>query len=88
MRVLFVTPFYAESFTMGGMAIAPALWAQTLVSCGIEVDVFTTTANGMHDLDVPLGIPIEYNGVSVTYFPRLRLSGNIFFRCPCFWNVD
>lgn len=82
MRVLFVTPFYAESYVMGGMAIAPAQWAETLVAYGLEVDVFTTTANGSDDLDVPLGVPIEHGGVSITYFPRLRQSGNLFVSLP------
>jgi len=84
MRVLFVTPFYAESRVMGGMAVAPALWAEALVSNGITVDVFTTPANGPDDLDVPLGEPVEYNGVKVTYFPRRSETGNIFFSLPMY----
>jgi len=84
MRVLFVTPFYRESTAMGGMAIAPALWAEALVSNGIAVDVFTTPANGPNDLHVPLGEPVEYNGVKVIYFPRRRVSGNFFFSWPMY----
>lgn len=82
MRVLFVTPYYAESWQMGGMALCPAEWAQTLMSYGVDVDVITTTANGKTDLDVPLGVPIKHNGIEVTHFPRLRQSGNLFVSLP------
>ena len=84
MRVLFVTPFYAESWLMGGMAIAPAEWANTLTNCGVEVDVFATSANGPADLKVPLGIPTRRDGVRVTYFPRIRKSGNLFISLPLY----
>lgn len=84
MRALFVTPFYEESRAMGGMAIAPALWAQSLVSSGVDVDVFTTPANGNTDLVIPLMVPVEHKGVNVTYFPRLKRSGNLFISFPLF----
>jgi len=82
MRVLFVTPFYAESYLMGGMATCPAEWARTLVNLGVDVDVFTTTANGRTDLDVPLGVPLEHDGTNVIYFPRIKQSGNLFVSFP------
>ncbi len=45
MRVLFVSPFFEPAWAMGGVAKSSAGWARALVAQGIEVDVFTTTAD-------------------------------------------
>jgi len=82
MRVLFVTPFYAKSWMMGGMAKSPSLWARTLVNLGNDVDVFTTTADRPVDLNVPLGVPLEQDDIDVVYFPRIKQSGNLFVSFP------
>ncbi len=72
MRVLFVAPFYEPALIYGGMASAPSAWAKALVEAGVSVDVFTTTANGHHELDVAACVPMDIKGVRVTYFPRWR----------------
>jgi len=84
MRVLFVTPFYEPAWTYGGIIRASRDWAYALVNAGVEVTVYTTTANGDSELDTPIKIPVDRNGVKVTYFPRLRWSGNRFFSWPLF----
>lgn len=36
---------------------------------GVDVTVYTTAVNGPDDLDVPLGVPVDVDGVKVYYFP-------------------
>jgi glycosyltransferase involved in cell wall biosynthesis len=45
--------------------------SEQLVKAGNHVDVFTTTANGPHELNVITRQPVLINGVSVTYFKRI-----------------
>ena len=78
MRVLFVTPFYEPAWAYGGVARANVAWARALAAAGISVSVWTTTANGDRELGLPRGLPLEYNGVQVIYYPRWRWSGNGF----------
>lgn len=82
LRVLFVTPFYEPAWALGGMARASAGWASALVDQGVEVEVFTTTADANGELDVPPGVPLNRDGVTVTYFPRFRWSGNRYISLP------
>lgn len=42
---------------------------------GENVTVFTTTANGDCELDVPVSVPVDVNGVETWYFPRQRPNG-------------
>ena len=78
MKVLFITPFYEPAWVYGGVARASAIWAQALAVNGVDVTVWTTTANGIDELDIPNGQSLLRNGVHVTYFPRFRCSGNRF----------
>lgn len=82
MRALFVTPFFEPAWALGGVATSPAAWARALAAQGIEVEVFTTTANAGRELDVTPNIPIDRDGLKVTYFPRWRWSGNRFISLP------
>ena len=84
MRVLFVTPFYEPAWTYGGITRASQDWAIALVNAGVEVCVFTTTANGNDELDIPAKRSIDRSGVKVTYFPRSPWSGNRFISLPLF----
>ena len=43
--------------------------AKALVRQGCAVDVFTTDVDGPDRLDVPLGVPVPIDGVTVRYFP-------------------
>ena len=45
--------------------------SQQLVKAGIDCSVFTTTANGAHELPVKTNEPVNVDGVTVTYFKRL-----------------
>jgi glycosyltransferase involved in cell wall biosynthesis len=44
-----------------------------LAAAGHDVHVFTTSVDGEGDSDVPLGKPVDLEGVKVTYFPSRRL---------------
>lgn len=51
-----------------------------LVARGHEVEVFTTNVDGLGDSDVPLGVPVDLDGVKVWYFPVPMLRR--LFWCP------
>lgn len=78
MKVLFVTPLYEPALVYGGIVRASVDWARALSAAGVAVSVFTTAANGERDLDLPLGVPLDRDGIQVTYFPRWRRSGRGF----------
>ena len=84
MRVLFVTPYYEPAWKYGGVIRASQDWAIALINAGVEVCVYTTTANGNDELDIPSKRIIDRKGVKVTYFPRSAWSGNRFISLPLF----
>ena len=75
-RVLVVTPYYAPAWRAGGTPVAIANWTEHLASEDFQMTVFTTTADGNHDLPRRTEKPLLRNGVSVEYFPRWRWTGN------------
>jgi len=67
-RVLHVTPFFAPAFRYGGPPRSILGLCRALVDAGVDVEVFTTTANGDRPLPAaPDGI--NYDNVRVRYFP-------------------
>jgi glycosyltransferase involved in cell wall biosynthesis len=67
-RVLHVTPYFAPAFRYGGPPRSILGLCRALQDAGVEVEVFTTTANGDRPLPAaPQGI--EYENVRVRYFP-------------------
>lgn len=69
MRVLHVIP--SVSLKDGGPSHALYLMTRELAQAGIQIDVVTTDADGNTDrLDVPLGEPVEQDGVRFFYFRR------------------
>jgi len=68
LRVLHVTPYFAPAFRYGGPPRSVLGLCQALGRAGVDVEVFTTTANGDDPLpSAPEGV--EYQGVRVRYFP-------------------
>ncbi len=68
MRVLHVTPYFAPAFRYGGPPRSILGLCRALMEAGVEIEVFTTTANGPEPLAAaPEGT--EYEGVRVRYFP-------------------
>lgn len=78
MRLLHVVPTYLPARRYGGPIVAVHGLCRALVERGHQVDVFTTNVDGDGVLDVPLGTPVDLDGVRVHYFsspvPRLYWS--------------
>lgn len=69
LRVLHVTSYFAPAFVYGGPPRSILGLCQGLIQAGLEVEVFTTTANGEGDLPAGAEAGQQYEGVPVRYFP-------------------
>jgi glycosyltransferase involved in cell wall biosynthesis len=72
LRLLHVVPTYLPAWRHGGPALAVHGLCKALAARGHQVTVFTTDVHGAATLDVPRGVPVELDGVSVRYFPIVR----------------
>jgi glycosyltransferase involved in cell wall biosynthesis len=70
MRVLHVSPYFAPAFVYGGPPRSILGLCQALRRSGIDVEVFSTAANGLEDLPASASESLRYDGVPVRYFPR------------------
>ena len=68
MRVLHVVPTYLPAVRYGGPIHSVHGLCAALAARGHEVHVFTTNVDGPGDSPVPLGRPVEMDGVHVWYF--------------------
>lgn len=84
MNILFVVPSYKPAYIYGGPIVVIPLLAETLVRIGHTVTVYTTTANGRTELEVPVGEPVLVEGVRVIYFPRV--TGDHTHASPALWQ--
>jgi glycosyltransferase involved in cell wall biosynthesis len=66
-------PTYLPAVRYGGPMFAVHALCRNLAGLGHEVHVCTTSIDGPDDLDVPLGKPVERDGVKVWYFRADRL---------------
>ena len=71
MKILHVVPSYKPAYRYGGTIESVALLCEGLVKAGVEVMVFTTTANGKEELDVQGNSLYKVDGVDVIYFKRI-----------------
>jgi glycosyltransferase involved in cell wall biosynthesis len=69
MRVLHVTPYFAPAFCYGGPPRSILGLCQGLQRAGVDLEVFTTTANGTSALVASPPEGDRYEGVRVRYFP-------------------
>lgn len=69
MRLLHVVPSYLPAWRYGGPIRSVHGLCRALAGLGHEVAVATTDADGPGRLDVPLGEPVDRDGVVVRYFP-------------------
>lgn len=69
MRFLHVVPTYLPAVRYGGPIRSVHALCRALAADGHDVHVFTTNVDGPGDSDVPLGRPVDVEGVKVTYFP-------------------
>lgn len=84
MNILFIVPSYKPAYVYGGPIVCIARLAERLVQLGHAVTVYTTTANGKTELDVPLDEPVMMNGVKVRYFKRVTKDHT--HASPSLWN--
>jgi glycosyltransferase involved in cell wall biosynthesis len=80
LRILQVVPTYFPAVRYGGPIRSVHSLGKALVERGHEVHVFTSSVDGSKDLDVPLGVPVNLDGVLVRYFP-VRFLRRLYW-CP------
>jgi glycosyltransferase involved in cell wall biosynthesis len=68
LRILHVVPTYFPAVRYGGPIRSVHALCVALAALGHDVHVFTSSMDGPLDLDVPLGIPVNRDGVFVHYF--------------------
>ena len=73
MKILHVVPSYLPAVRYGGPIVSVHGLCKALVRRGHDVHVFTTNVDGPHNSDVPLGEPVDLDGVKVWYFPVTAL---------------
>ena len=73
MRILHVVPTYIPAYRYGGPIYSVHGLCKALAKLGHDVSVFTTNVDGDKDSDVPLGQPVDMDGVKVWYFPSKHL---------------
>jgi glycosyltransferase involved in cell wall biosynthesis len=73
MKILHVMPSYLPAVRYGGPIFSVHGLCRALAAQGHEVHVCTTSIDGPDDLDVPLGEPVDRDGVRVWYFRADRL---------------
>ncbi len=69
MRIIHVTPYFAPAFGYGGPPRSVLGLCRALMAAGVEVEVFTTTADGGRELPPSPPEGERYDGVLVRYFP-------------------
>jgi glycosyltransferase involved in cell wall biosynthesis len=72
-KILHVVPTYLPAVRYGGPIYAVHGLCRALTRLGHEVHVFTTNVDGDRDSEVPLGRPVNMEGVQVRYFPSKNL---------------
>ena len=68
MKILHVVPTYFPAVRYGGPIFAVHGLCKALAARGHDVHVFTTNVDGEGTLDVPVGTPVDVDGVKVRYF--------------------
>jgi len=71
LKILQINASYKPAYIYGGPTMSVAKLSEQLVKAGCNVVVFTTTANGKHELPVTPNTSALIDGVNVTYFKRI-----------------
>lgn len=74
MKILHIVPSYKPAYVYGGPIESVARLCEGLTAAGHTVHVYTTTANGTTELDVPVSKTVNVDGVQVTYFKRITMD--------------
>jgi glycosyltransferase involved in cell wall biosynthesis len=70
MHIIHVSAYFAPAFRYGGPPRSILGLCKALQQAGVDVEVFTTTANGATDLPASPAEGSRYDKVRVRYFPR------------------
>jgi len=73
LRILHVVPTYLPAVRYGGPIFAVHGLCQALAERGHDVHVVTTNVDGPGVSSVPIGVPVNLDGVQVHYFPSPAL---------------
>ncbi len=73
LNLLHVVPTYLPATRYGGPIYSVHGLCKALAARGHGVEVLTTNVDGPGDSDVPLGRPVDLDGVKVWYFPSRHL---------------
>ncbi len=68
MRILHIVPTYLPATRYGGPIFSVHGMCRALVRRGHDVEVYTTNVDGPGVSPVPVGKPVDVDGVTVTYF--------------------
>jgi glycosyltransferase involved in cell wall biosynthesis len=79
MRILHVVPSYLPAWRYGGPIRSVHGLCKNLIELGHEVHVYTTDVDGTDRLNVPIGMPVNIDGVWVTYFPVTKVLRRLYF---------
>ncbi|WP_256009561.1 XrtY-associated glycosyltransferase XYAG1 [Desertivirga xinjiangensis] len=71
MKILQLTASYKPAYVYGGPTMSVSKLSEALSKASIDLEVITTTANGLSELPVQPGKQVNVDGVQVTYFRRL-----------------
>lgn len=81
MKVSHISPSYKPAYCYGGPTQSVSLLCEALTEANVlSIEVLTTTANGNLDLPPSSALPVQVDGVSTYYFPRLSKDHSHF--CP------
>ena len=70
MKILHIIPSYKPAYIYGGPIYSVSAVCEWQARAGHQVFVYTTTANGVSELEVVASEPYLIEGVCVTYFKR------------------
>ncbi len=83
LNILHITPSYKPAFVYGGPTISVSRLCESQAQLGHQVTVYTTTANGKTELEVPTNQNLEVDSVNVWYFRRM--TGDHTHLSPSLW---
>jgi glycosyltransferase involved in cell wall biosynthesis len=71
MKIIQINASYKPAFVYGGPTMSVSKLSEVLISEGLDLEVLTTQANGICELEVPLNQMLMIDNVPVTYHKRL-----------------
>ncbi|MCB0640641.1 MAG: glycosyltransferase [Phaeodactylibacter sp.] len=86
MRILHISPSYRPAYVYGGPTVSVSRLCESQAAEGATIHVFTTTANGTEELQVPIGKRQVIEGVQVWYFRRWT-KDHTHFSPALLWKV-